>query len=100
MSQNSTKSQTSNQNQLVIHGIYRHYKGDYYIVEDIATHSETGEELVIYRGLYNGEKFGQHHLCARPKEMFLSRIEPEKCAKDCTQTYRFELQDIKSVASH
>lgn len=100
MSQNSTKSQTSNQNQLVIHGIYRHYKGDYYIVEDVATHSETGEELVIYRGLYNGEKFGQHHPCARPKEMFLSRIEPEKCAKDCAQTYRFELQDIKSIASH
>lgn len=84
-------------NQLVIHGIYRHYKGDYYIVEDIATHSETGEELVIYRGLYNGEKFGLHHLCARPKSMFLEELEPEK-AKRFKQRHRFELQDIKSVA--
>lgn len=85
-------------NQLVIHGIYRHYKGDYYIVEDIATHSETGEELVIYRGLYNGEKYGQNHLCARPREMFLSEIEPEKLLPDLEQKYRFELQDIKSIA--
>lgn len=88
-------------NQLVIHGIYRHYKGDYYIVEDVATHSETGEELVIYRGLYNGDKFGQHHLCARPKDMFLSEIEPEKIPQGIkTQKYRFELQDIKSKAEH
>lgn len=87
-------------NKLVIHGIYRHYKGDYYIVEDVAAHSETGEELVIYRGLYNGEKFGQHHLCARPKAMFLEEISPEKCPKDHVQKYRFELQNIKSVAGH
>ena len=87
-------------NKLVIHGIYRHYKGDYYIIEDVATHSETGEELVIYRGLYNGEKFGQHHLCARPKAMFLEGISPEKCPKDHVQKYRFELQDIKSVTGH
>ncbi len=88
-------------NELVIHGIYRHYKGDYYIVEDIATHSETGEELVIYRGLYDGEKFGQHHLCARPKAMFLSEIEPDKIPQGTKpQKYRFELQHIKSKADH
>ncbi len=87
-------------NQLVIHGIYRHYKGDYYIVEDIATHSETGEELVIYRGLYDGKKFGQHHLCARPKDMFLEEITPELCSQNRIQKYRFELQNIKSVAEH
>ncbi len=84
---------------LVIHGIYKHYKGDYYIVEDVATHSETGEELVIYRGLYHGDKFGQFHLCARPKTMFLEKLDPQKAQK-FGQTYRFELQDIKSVASH
>ena len=27
-----------------IHGIYKHYKGNYYIVEDVATHTETGEK--------------------------------------------------------
>lgn len=82
-------------NELVIHGIYKHYKGDYYIVEDIATHSETGEELVIYRGLYNGKNFGQYHLCARPKDMFLSEVDHEKYP-DVKQKWRFELQNIKS----
>ncbi len=88
-------------NQLVIHGIYRHYKGDYYIVEDVATHSETGEELVIYRGLYHGDKFGQDHLCARPKDLFLSEISPDSIPEGLpVQKYRFELQDIPSVANH
>lgn len=86
--------------ELVIHGIYKHYKGDYYIVEGEAIHSETDEELVIYRGLYHSKgKHGQFHLCARPKQMFLEEIEPEK-AKKFGQKYRFELQDIKSVAGH
>lgn len=84
------------ENQLVIHGIYKHYKGDYYLVEDVATHSETGEDLVIYRGLYNSDKFGLHHLCARPKEMFLSEVDHVKYP-DVQQKWRFELQDIKSV---
>lgn len=83
-------------NQLVIHGVYRHYKGDYYIVESVAHHSETGEELVIYRGLYDNGKM----YCARPKDMFLSEIEPEKLRPGLEQKYRFELQDIKSVANH
>lgn len=82
-------------NKLIIHGIYRHYKGDLYLVEDVATHSETGEELVIYRGLYHGDKFGQFHLCARPKAMFLEALDPAK-AKKFGQKYRFELQEIKS----
>lgn len=80
-------------NQLEINGIYRHYKGDKYIVLDVATHSETGEELVLYRALY-----GDHKLYARPKDMFLSEIEPEKLRPGLEQKYRFELQDIKSVA--
>ena len=32
--------------------VYRHFKGDYYLVEDIARHSETGDEYVVYRKLY------------------------------------------------
>ena len=34
---------------LKIHGVYRHFKGKSYIVENLAEHSETGEELVLYR---------------------------------------------------
>lgn len=81
-------------NQLKLHGIYRHYKGDKYIVEDVAIHSETGEELVIYRALYDNSK-----LYVRPKKMFLSEIEPKKLRPGLEQKYRFELQDIKSVVN-
>lgn len=77
-----------------IHGIYRHYKGDLYIVEALARHSETGEELVIYRGLY-----GDSPLWARPKSLFLSKLTPEDQA-NFNQTYRFELQNIKSQNHH
>lgn len=89
-------------NKLVIHGIYRHYKGDYYIVEGTARHTETGEELVIYRGLYDNVPSGHGHdfLCARPKDMFLSEIEPAKCRPGQIQQYRFQLQSIPSVAQH
>lgn len=75
-------------------GVYRHFKGDYYLVEDVARHSETGEELVIYRKLY-----GDGSLWARPKELFLSAVDREKYP-NAKQRYRFELQDIPSVAGH
>lgn len=77
--------------EIKIKGIYRHYKGDLYLVEDIATHSETGEEMVIYRGLYDDSP-----LWARPKSLFLNKLDTKK-AQEFGQEYRFELQDIKSV---
>jgi hypothetical protein len=46
-------------------GRYRHYKGGEYEVIEVATHSETGERLVVYRALY-----GEHGLWVRPLEMF------------------------------
>jgi hypothetical protein len=72
-------------------GVYRHFKGDYYIVEDVATHSETREKYVIYRGLY-----GINEVYIRPMDMFLSKVDKVKYP-DVEQEYRFELQDIKSV---
>lgn len=70
---------------LVIKGIYKHFKGKYYIVEDIALDSETLEEVVVYRQLY-----GEHKLFVRNKEMFLSKVDKEKYPS-VTQEYRFEL---------
>lgn len=51
-------------------GRYRHYKGNEYEVIGVAKHSETLEELVVYRALY-----GEHALWARPKAMFSEMVE-------------------------
>lgn len=80
-------------NKIVKKGIYRHFKGDYYLVEDIATHSEDESQYVVYRALY--EDTG---LYIRPLDMFLSEVDKNKYP-DCKQTYRFELQNIKSINS-
>lgn len=51
-------------------GIYRHFKGNLYELIDIATHSETREEMVVYRALY-----GERGLWVRPLSMWSEVVE-------------------------
>jgi len=50
-------------------GRYRHYNGNEYEVTGIARHSETEEEMVVYRKLY-----GDRSLWVRPLGMFLENV--------------------------
>ena len=78
-------------NQIKMNGIYKHFKGDYYLLVDVAKHSETGEDYVVYRKLYE-----DCALWVRPLEMFLEEVDHEKYP-GVEQKYRFQLQDVKSV---
>ncbi len=76
---------------LKINGVYRHFKGDYYIVLDVAQNSENNDKYVVYRALY-----GENKLWIREINMFLSEVDHDKYP-DIDQKYRFELQDIDRV---
>lgn len=79
--------------QIKIGKVYRHFKGNYYFVEDIAYDSETQERMVVYKPLYNREDNRQ--LWVRPEKMFLEEI-PERPDNITGQKVRFELvKDIE-----
>ncbi|MBU6389127.1 DUF1653 domain-containing protein [Patescibacteria group bacterium] len=52
-------------------GKYQHYKGEYYQVFGVAHDSDTGEEYVMYQGLYDSPEFGPRPLWVRKKDSFL-----------------------------
>lgn len=51
-------------------GVYQHYKGPYYHVMEVAQHSETEEQMVVYRALY-----GEKGVWVRPLSMFTETVE-------------------------
>lgn len=70
--------------------VYRHFKGNYYFVENIAFDSETKERMVVYKPLYKRED--GRSIWVRPEKMFLEKI-PERPDNITSQIHRFELVD-------
>lgn len=70
---------------LKIKGIYKHFKGDLYLVEDIVYNCETEEKMIAYRALYGDTK-----VWVRNYDNFFEEVNKNG------QKYRFELQHIES----
>lgn len=71
--------------------VFRHFKGDLYLLIDIGIHSETEEKMAIYKALY-----GDYKVYVRPLNMFLSEVDRDKYP-NIDQKYRFEEAVIESV---
>jgi len=69
------------EHETIVAGTYRHYKGQSYQVYEVATHSESLEEFVVYRPLYGARK-----LWIRPLAMFTETV-----SVDGVSLPRFEL---------
>lgn len=69
--------------------IYHHFKGNDYLVLDVAINSEDDSLYVVYRALY-----GDNKLYIRPLDMFLSLVDKERYP-NVKQKYRFKLVNKK-----
>ena len=72
--------------------VYRHFKGNYYFVENVALDSENKERVVIYKAIYDRD---DSQIWVRKEKMFLEEI-PERPDNITGQKHRFELvEDIE-----
>jgi len=69
--------------------VYRHFKGNYYYIKDIAKCSETLDKYVVYQALY-----GDSQTYIRKLDMFLESIDENKEDNITKQKYRFELVEL------
>ena len=75
-------------NKVKIGKIYRHFKGNYYFIQDVALDSETKERIVIYRPIYDRN---DSQIWVRREKMFLEEIDQTRKDNITGQKYRFEL---------
>ncbi len=71
--------------------IFRHFKGDLYLLIDFVTHSETQETMVLYKALYKN-----CGLFVRPYDMFIEEVPLDK-PNPTGQKYRFEEYYVESI---
>lgn len=80
-------------NEVKIGKVYRHFKGNYYFVENIAMDSETKERMVVYKPIYDRQ---DSKIWVRRESMFLEEIDSTRKDNITGQKYRFELaKDIE-----
>lgn len=70
--------------------VYRHFKGNYYYVQEVGLSSETKERLVIYRALYDRS---DSQVWIRPEKMFLEEVDKNRKDNLTGQKYRFEIAE-------
>ena len=68
--------------------VYRHFKGNYYFVENVALDSETKERMVVYKPIYDRN---DSQIWVRRETMFLEEIDKSRKDNITGQTFRFEL---------
>jgi hypothetical protein len=74
--------------QVKIGKVYRHFKGNYYFIENVGLDSETMERVVIYKAIYDRE---DSQIFVRREVMFLEEIEQTRKDNITGQKHRFEL---------
>ena len=77
-------------NKVKIGKVYRHFKGNYYYVENIGLDSETMERVVIYKAIYDRE---DSQIFVRREVMFLEEIDQTRKDNITGQKHRFQLAE-------
>ncbi len=55
--------------------VYKHFKGKYYYVLGLSKNSESLEDYVVYKALYDDDRFGDEALWVRPLNSFLEKVQ-------------------------
>jgi len=77
------------ENQVKVTRVYRHFKGNYYFVENVAYDSENCERMVVYKTLYPRDD--GKYIWIRSENNFLGEIDPSRKDNITGQKHRFEL---------
>ena len=78
-----------NLNKIQIGKVYRHFKGNYYFIENVGYDSETSERLVIYKPIYDRDD--NFSIWIRPEKMFFEKVDINRPDNITGQEIRFKL---------